>query len=108
MTGKTGIGASAAGVNSLVRPCAMCYFQNGFTLTGCTHSFTIKINVMKLLLAALSLFFFHRPADPLLVIDKDLKKPAAYATTFTKAFTLEDPPARVLWSWKYAMPLFSS
>ena len=61
----------------------MCYFQNGFTLTGCTHSFTIKINVMKLLLAALSLFFFHRPADPLLVIDKDLKKPAAYATTFT-------------------------
>lgn len=83
MTRKTGTGVSAAGVDSLANSYADCYFQNGFTQAGCTHSFTIKINVMKLLLAALSLFFFQRPADPLLVIDKDLKKPLAYTTTFT-------------------------
>jgi hypothetical protein len=38
---------------------------------------------MKLLFALFYLFFFNRPADPMLVIDKDLKKPVTMTNTFT-------------------------
>lgn len=39
--------------------------------------------IMKLLLAALSLLFLRPSNEPLLVVDKDLKKPPAHASEFT-------------------------
>jgi hypothetical protein len=44
---------------------------------------------MKLLLAALSLLFLQQPNDPLLVVDKDLKKPLAHASEFTTQLYLQ-------------------
>lgn len=44
---------------------------------------------MKLLLAALSLLFLQHPNEPLLVVDKDLKKPPAHASEFTTQLYLQ-------------------